>query len=209
MKNTILTMAGIVLIVLSVVGCRKQSIKQLTDDESRVYITNRDASANFTTYRTVSVADQVLLIDGNSATPQNNAVDQAFISAFRTSLQQRGYTLVDKTANPDLGVQINRIIRTSTGVVAFPDYWGFWDPLFWGVPGAGWGFPGFWGVGTYQVREGMLSTDIVDLKNISNNNNQIRLLWNGIVRGNGIFNANTAGSQVQQLFEQSPYLRAN
>jgi hypothetical protein len=58
------------------------------------------------------------------------------------------------------------------------------------------------------VQEGMLAFDLIDLKNATANNN-LRIIWNGLVRGPGINNAETAASQVAQLLEQSPYLRAN
>lgn len=191
------------------IGCRKQPLNNLSAEESRVYITNWDATVNFAVFNTFSIADNVLVIDGNSTSFGNLPADAAFIEAFQNQMELRGFTRVSRDNNPDLGIQINRIIRTSTGIIAFPDYWGFWDPFFWGIPGAGWGFPPFWGIGTYQVREGLLSADLVDLKNVGENNNQIRVIWNGIIRGSGIFNANTANSQVEQLFEQSPYIRAN
>ncbi|HZI69330.1 MAG TPA: DUF4136 domain-containing protein, partial [Hanamia sp.] len=58
----------------------------------------------------------------------------------------------------------------------------------------------------YQVKEGALSIDILDLKNASENNN-INMIWTGLIRGSGILNANVADSQVKALFDQSPYLK--
>ncbi len=48
--------------------------------------------------------------------------------------------------------------------------------------------------------------DVFDLKN-SQQNNQIRSLWSGMIRGSGIFNEATAETQVAALFNQSSYLR--
>jgi hypothetical protein len=53
-----------------------------------------------------------------------------------------------------------------------------------------------------------LSIDIIDLKDAATNQ-QLKGIWSGLIRGSGIFNANTAGSQVKALFDQSAYLQSN
>lgn len=210
MKKRLL--AGLSLMVVVMIGCRKDPVNNLTEEESRVYITNKDASANFTNYQTFSIADSVAVIDGSNVSSQFNSTDQAFVSAVKNNMQQLGYTLVNKSANPDIGISISRIIRTSTGIINYNDYWNYYgnyfDPFYWGYPGYGWGAPR-WGFATYQIREGLLSIDMVDLKNASSNNNQIKVIWNGMIRGSGIFNAATASSQVNALFSQSPYISRN
>jgi len=54
-----------------------------------------------------------------------------------------------------------------------------------------------------------MSIDMFDLKNAAAHGDKLNLLWNGLVRGEGIFNANVADSAVQALFNQSTYLNAN
>lgn len=200
--------AALVLVALG--ACRKNPLNNLSSDESRIYITNREATANFASYRTFSVADTVLVVDGSNVQSQANATDRAFIDALKKYMQERGYQLVPKSSNPELGLQISRIVRTSTGIVDWGGWWNNgWGTGFWG-PGWGWGpGPGWWGGGVslYQVREGMLSMDMVDIKNAPANGNQLRIIWNGLIRGEGIFNASTADSQTKQLFDQSPYIR--
>lgn len=196
----------VTLFLMGGIGCTKDPIDNLTNEESRIYITNKDAAINFATFANFNIADSVTVIDGNQVGVQLNNTDQAFISAFSTEMKNRGFAEVPKTGQPELGVRISRIIRTSTGVVTFNDFYGGWnDPFYWGFPGYGWGIP-TWGYATYQVQEGMLSIDMVDLKNAAANN-QLKVVWNGLIRGSGIFNANTAASQVAALFNQSPYLR--
>ena len=204
MKLTFLT--GLSALVMLAVGCRKEPVNNLTTEESRIYITNRDSSIDFSQYNTFSIADSVLVIDGNNVKSQFNATDQAFVSALKNKLQQLGYTMVNKSENPDLGIAVSRIINTSTGIINYNDYWDYYgdyyDPFYWGYSGYGYGMPG-WGFSTYQVKEGMLSFDILDLKNAASNNNQIKAIWNGMIRGSGIFDASTAASQVDILFGQS------
>ena len=206
MKSTITMMAlGVGLLLAS---CRKSAIDQLNADESRIYVTNYDSTANFANYNTYSIADSVVVINGNSAGKQLNATDRAFIEAFKNAMQAKGFTLVNKSNSPDLGLQVSRIIQTSTGYISYPDYYGYWDPYYWGYPGYGYGNPYWNGVASYQIKEGMLSVDAVDLKN-TGTGNKLKVVWNGLIRGSGIFDATTANSQVQQLFSQSPYLDNN
>ncbi|OLY91182.1 protein of unknown function [Cnuella takakiae] len=196
--------------VFLVQGCKKDPIKNLDTEERRIYITNQDETANFASYNTFSIAENVVVVDGNNSQQQLTPADQAYLDAFRAAMESRGYTQVSKTASPDLGVQVSRIIRTSTGIMSVPDYFGYWDPFYWGSGFGsgfgGWGAPPFWSTTTYQVREGMLAFDIIDLKNATTNNN-LKVIWNGMIRGAGLGNASSAPSQVSQLFEQSAYLR--
>ena len=121
-----------------------------------------------------------------------------------------GFTLVGKNQNPDLGVNVNHIINTSTGVITYSDYWddygGYWDPYYWGYPDYGYYVPYAYSV--YQINEGAVSIDLLDLKNASTNN-KIDVTWTGLIRGPQIFDATIADSQVKALFDQSPYLKTN
>ena len=199
---------SLALFTILVAGCRKDPVNNLSEEESRIYITNHDSSVNFSNYQTFSISDSVPVIDGSEVSVQNSQADQAFIAAVKSEMQQRGYTLVNRNEHPDLGLTVSRIINTSTGVITYDNYYdyysGYYDPYYWGYGGYGYGAPSF-GYATYQVREGLLTVDMADLKNASTNNS-IKLLWNGMIRGSGIFNASTAASQVNQLFDQSPYL---
>lgn len=210
--NIRLTLAALALTCIAATGCRKDPVDALSAEERRIYITNRDSTVNFSNYKTFSMADDVVVVDGNNGNHQLTAADQAFMQAFTEAMQSRGYTLVNKSETPDLGVQVSRIIRTSTGVMSVPDYYGYWDPFYWGSGFGsgfgGWGAPTFWYTTTYQVREGMLAVDLVDLKNAGTNNN-LQVVWNGLIRGAGLNSTNAAQGQVSQLFEQSPYIRAN
>lgn len=201
-------MWSLALLMVFAAGCRKDAMKNLNEEESRIYITNHDSTVDFSGYQTFSISDSVVTINGSDVSVQRDPADQSFIAAVASSLQQRGFTQVQKGEHPDLGVTVSRIINTSTGVISYDNYWdyysGYYDPFYWGYGGYGWGAPS-WGMATYQVHEGLLSVDIADLKNASSNN-QIKVVWNGMIRGSGIFDANTAASQVSQLFAQSAYL---
>lgn len=207
MRWTLLT-AGIVAALSS---CTKDPLKNMTEEESRIYITNHDSAINFTNYKTYSIADSVLVIDNGSVVGrQANDWDAQMIAAIKSAMTARGFVQVDRTQNPDLGINLGRVFNTSTNLVNLSDYWGsyggYYDPYYWGYGGYDYYYPPVYGY--YQSTEAAFSIDLIDLKNASSAQT-IKVVWNGLIRGEGIFNNNNVQSQVQALFDQSPYLKAN
>lgn len=210
MKITFVFMLGLAGSSFLYTGCTKQPLDNLNADESRIYITDHDSAVSFSTYKTYSISDSVAVIENGNSSMQLDNSDSAYISAVKKYMNNAGFTLVGKGDNPDIGVNVNRIINTSTGVISNADYWdyygGYWDPYYWGYPDYGYYVPYSYSV--YQVREGAVSIDLLDLKNAATNN-KIDVIWTGIIRGPGIFNSTVADNQVKALFEQSPYLKTN
>lgn len=195
-------------IVLLAFGCKKQPLDNMTPEESRIYITDYDSTVNFSAYHTFSISDSVAKIDNGEMQRQLSDADAAYINAVKEQMESRGFVLVDKDANPDLGLTVNRIISTSTGVINYGSYWDrysyYWDPYYWGYPGYGYYPP--YNYAVYQIREGAVSVDMVDLKN-ADTNKKLNVIWTGLIRGTGIYTADVAASQVKALFDQSPYLK--
>lgn len=191
-------------------GCQKDPLNNLTTDESRIYITDHDSSVNFSNYKTYSISDSVAVIENGRATRQLDSSGTAYIQAVKKYMAAAGFTLVGRNQNPDLGVDVNYIINISTGVITYSDYWddygGYWDPYYWGYPGYGYYVPYAYSV--YQISEGAVSVDLLDLKNASTNN-KIDITWTGLIRGPQLFDAAIADTGVKALFDQSPYLKTN
>ena len=210
MKNKQLVIAAFAFCIAAFFSCTKEPLNNLNDEESRIYVTNRDSTANFGTYKTYSISDSIVVLNNGTAYKDLTAVDQAYIDAVNKYMQQQGYQLVSKNSNPDLGIDVNRIYNTATGYFGYNDYWdyygGYWDPYYWGYGGYGYYIPSSYGV--YQVTEGAVSIDMLDLKN-ADSKNKIDIVWNGLIRGEGIFNASTVDASVKALFDQSTYLKSN
>jgi hypothetical protein len=208
MKRILTLLIGLAGSAVFLNSCTKDPVANLTDEESRIYITDHDSTTNFTNFKTYSISDSVAVIQDGKTEMELSDVDAAYISAVKKYMNQGGYTLVSKDENPDLGVDVSHIIQTSTGVISYGDYWGnyggYWDPYYWGYPGYGYYIPYAYSV--YQIRQGALAVDILDLKNAEANKN-INIIWTGLIRGSGILNASVADSQVKALFDQSPYLK--
>lgn len=193
-------------------NCTKDPIKNLTADESRIYITNYDTAVSFNNYKTFKLADSIAVIENNQLRArERTSIDAQFIEAVSSALKQRGYVRVASSQPADLAVTVSAITNTSTQVVSYPDYYGgyygsFWDPFYWDYPGYSYYVPTYYGI--YETGETALSIDMVDLKNANDNNNQLRVIWSGLIRGAGVFSGSNTNDQVNSLFSQSTYLRA-
>jgi hypothetical protein len=204
-----LLMSAALGVVLSLSSCGKDPLKDMTEEESRIYVTNRADSVDFTSYKTFSIADSVA-VASNSNTGERALTDydKKLIADVTQSLQARGYTLVNRAAKPDLAVNLTRIDNTYSSVIYDPGYWsgigGYFDPFYWGYPGYGYYWPTYYQV--YQ-KERAVSIDMVDLKNPKNN--QLVAVWNAMLRGSGVWNISNVDSMVSAIFAQSTYLKAN
>lgn len=211
MKKYMLPVAGCLILALALVGCSKDPLRDMTDEESRIYITNHDSTISFSTFKTFSISDSISVISNNRLEGRESTnLDLLYVGAVRKAMTDRGFHEVSRNANPDLGINVSRIYNSSTGVVSYPDYWGgyydYYDPFYWGYPGYGYSFPQSYGV--YEITEGALSVDILDIKD-ADDSKTINGVWNGLIRGSGVFVSGSAASNVEALFAQSPYISSN
>ena len=198
-----------VLAILS--GCSKEPLNNLTDDESRIYITNHDSTVNFKSYQTFTIADSVAIVENNQATGKDQTdFDAQFIASVKNAMTAMGYTYVAKSSNPDLALAVTIISNNYSGIIDYSDYGGYyggyWDPYYWGYPGYSYYYPSYYGV--YSVNETALAVDMFDLKDAATNN-QLKNVWTALIRGEGIFNTGKVDNQVQTIFGQSQYLKIN
>jgi hypothetical protein len=208
---TRLAVTGLLAALLAA-GCRKDPLKHMTDEESRIYISNYDTAAVFSDYRTFSIDDSVNVIENNElAGRELDSFAVNVISSIRQLMQARGYTEVDKDAGPDLAVNASKVINTQTGIFSYPDYWGsygfFYDPYYWGYPGYDYYAP--FVVGVYTIREGGLEIDLLDLKHATAEGDKITIVWSGLARGEGVFDPGNAATEIRALFDQSAYLQTS
>ncbi|MCO5240172.1 MAG: DUF4136 domain-containing protein [Chitinophagaceae bacterium] len=204
-----LAISGGLLCITLLGSCSKDPLRNMTNEESRIYISNYDSTVHFSDYATFNIPDSVAVINNGKLEKRTlTETDAAFIEAVKNNMDLRGYRLVANNEHPDLGVNISRVFNSQTGIISYPSYWGyyghFWDPYYWGYGGYDYYFP-YVSYSVYQIREGALSIDMVDLKN-AGSDKKIEGVWNGLIRGEAIFDASTAASQVKTLFDQSPYI---
>ncbi|MBC9912108.1 DUF4136 domain-containing protein [Chitinophaga varians] len=209
MKRTMYLLSAVAALVamISISSCRKDPLKDMTDEESRIYITNHDSTVDFTSYATFSIVDSVAVLSRNSDSARKalTTYDKQLIASVTAAMKQRGYTLVDKSAKPDLGINLTRIDNSYTSIGWNPGWWGgpgYWDAGWWGYPGGGWYWPSYYTV--YQVNERQTAIDLFDLKNAKND--KFNVIWNSLWRGSGVWSTNNVDPMVQASFAQSAYL---
>lgn len=191
-------------------NCTKDPLKDMTQEESRIYVTNYDTTVSFANYKTFRIADSIAVIENDQLRGrERTSMDAQFIDAISNAMQQKGFTRVANGATADLGITVSAITNTSTQVVSYQDYGNYygsyWDPFYWDYPGYSYFAPTYYGV--YETGETALTVDMVDLKNVSTNN-QLRVIWSGLIRGSGIFSGQNINEQVNALFAQSNYLQS-
>ncbi len=194
-------------------SCRKDPLNNITAEESRIYITQQDSTTSFTNFKTYSVVDSVAVITNNTLERKMiTNYDAQVITAIKAAMSQRGFILVDNKSVPDLGINVSRITNSYTGIMSYSDYWGYYgsyyDPYYWGYGGYGY-YPPVYSYGVYQIKEGGLSVEMLDLKNAASNNNKIKTVWTALARGTGVFNSDNAATEVNAFFAQSPYLKTS
>jgi hypothetical protein len=211
MKKSLQGLVSVVLLgIILLDSCKKDPLSMLSNNDTRIYITNYDTTANFSSYQTFSVNDSVAVIQNNQLYGRElTAYDTAVKNAVIQQLVQRGYRQVSKSGAPDLAVDISRVYNTSTGLFSYPDYWydygDYWDPYYWGYPGYGYYAP--YDVGTYTIVNGGLEIDVLDLRNAAVNGNKIKSVWTGLIRGEEVFTPSAVAAETAGLFDQSRYFK--
>lgn len=195
-------------------SCRPDPLTDLTPEESQVFITNRDRSVNFASYKTFSLPDSVIEISNDRAQVSMTGLEPPFLNRLAQELTSRGYQRVSRRDSTDLGVAVMRINNSYVGINSMPfspyfmDYWGVGGLGGWG----GWGgynpyFPNYYSF--YEVSESYWMIQLIDLKNPNTADQELNVIWQAQIRGNGIFDATSIDSMLAKVFEQSTYLRAN
>jgi hypothetical protein len=196
------------LVVFS--GCRPEP-ETIDLADQLVVATNYDPAANFAAYNTYAIpTDTIGFISNSSSDTIIVASESDFprpvLQALNQNLSARGYTKVDRNANPDLG--INVIVVNDFDVfqnVVYPDYY---------YPGNY--YSGYYGYGswyyypyvqTYAYNTGVLIVEIVDLKN-KTPDNKVKVVWNSYMGDvySTVNLVNQSVDAVHQSFTQSPYL---
>jgi uncharacterized protein DUF4136 len=198
------------LFALILVRCnRAPDTSKLSSDF--VVVTNFDNTADFGSYQTFVLPPYVALITSNANdTILDPQYGDQIIAAVKTNLESRGYTEVpnDKTAH--LGVAITALKEVTIVSGWYPGSW-------WGYPGWGgcyWYYCGWYPYyppyyPTYVYKTGSVIVELVDLKNASQADNKLHVIWtnwNGGALGSTSTDLANALKSIDQGFVQSPYI---
>jgi hypothetical protein len=205
-KYFILYLLGLIFLV----GCQTEPEQVKLLDEL-VVATNYDTNADFSSYSTFAIPTDTIGFFSNTSndtiiTQQDEDYPRPVIEKIKANMNARGYTQVDRTQNPDLGVNI--VVVNDFDIfqqVVYPDYYGGG-----GYYSGYYGYNSWYGypyVNTYAYNTGVLIIEIVDLKNRTSNNN-VKVIWDAYLGDvYSTINLRTQTEKaIDQAFVQSPYL---
>src|SRR5574339_843725 len=195
----------VVALLAVIVSCRKvPDTSELSNEQ--VVATDRDLSANFSSYSTYFISDTVSVVANDPRdTILTGALATQLVNAVKTNMNNRGYTPVARTANPDLGLRltvIKDITRTAVCGGWWDGWWGYYPPWYWGCYYCG-GYYYPWCT-SYTYTIGTSALYIFDKKNQDANHN-LRALWGATMFGvfsttNNHTNANLTENDINQAF---------
>lgn len=174
--------------------------------------TSRSADANFQNFKTFFISDTIALATTNpNDSIWTDAKAKQLVATVKQNMTSRGYTLVNRNAKPDLGMELFAVKDLNVGVI-YPGwwwgYWGYWGGCYWGYCGYPPYYP--WTGMIYTVPTGTLILDMIDLKNATSHEN-LTVVWGSVMSG-GIGTSSDLQlgvNAINQAFTQSAYLRSN
>jgi hypothetical protein len=219
MKHLKLSIAFLALtLAVMISGCYPDKIDYV--DEYDVAGTMYDHTVDFSSYNTFHVLDTVMHItdDGEDDPNLSRQYDEDILELVRQNMIDLGYT---ELANPD---SLNRpdlemlVQATTTDFYTYftywYDYWSWYPGWDWWYPGYPWypSYPWYPGGGYYSsYTTGTLIVEMLDTEVDPNSGEHPGVVWMGLVNGLLTNNISSAKSrltkQINQLFEQSPYLQ--
>ena len=186
------------------------------DDDLDIAVSLYDANANFNN-KTFAMPDTVMEIgEGNLAL--TGRLDELVINQVRSNMVAMGYTEVVDFDNetPDIVVLLSKTSSTTLSVFTYYpiwwDYWGYYPvwPIY-GPIGPGYAPYYPWGARSVQsYSTGTMLVEMLDADNLSMPE-RIPAIWAGAI--NGLYDRydpsleSRITQNIDQLFDQSPYLR--
>lgn len=185
---------------LGLMSCSKDPISDLSNEESLVYITNHDKSANFSQFKTFSIVDSVLIVENDRTGTSLDDIDRAILQRIVTNMQNLGYKYVGPKEKPDVGINVTWITNTYLNVVS-QYYGGYWGG------GYGYGYPNYYNY--YETSESSWLISMLDFKNpqTTPTGKTYNVIWDAQIRGAAIGDQNLIEKMADSIFGQSGYLK--
>ena len=206
------------VIFLTIYGCYPS--EDLTVSELDLVVTVPDESVDFRNFQTFAIPDTIVRITANGGDENSpGPFDQLMLDLVIQNLEDLGYVRELDPANnpPDLYVFVELVVIDNIIISpGYPiwDYWGWWGGWWPGYPiGPGWGgwYPYVPIVTSYTT--GTIIIDMLDPNNLRLAEEEIPIIWSAFL--NGLVTSNAAGTEarittnINQAFDQSPYLGTN
>ena len=203
----------VMFMLVAFAGCYKSpDLSKLSSDF--IVVTNFDNKAVFSSYKTFVLPAYVGLITSD---PKDSILAPQYgdqiLNSIKTHLEARGYTETPNNHTADLGVAAVALKEVTVVTGWYPgSWWGYpgWGGCYWYYCGYYPGYPPYYP--TYVYKTGSLVIELVDLKNISQSEQKLNVIWtnwNGGALGSTSTDLQNALKSIDQAFVQSPYLETH
>ncbi len=192
--------------------------EDLSIDDLDLVVTQHDEGTNFNNFRTYSLPDTVLkIVDGEGRVDLEGQQDELILGLVRSNMESLGYV---EEANPSTNPSDVVVLITAQEDDVFEDrignqFWFFWS--WWSGWFGGWRFTDEWsGVSPFlpvssKYNAGTIYIYMLDAN--SGENLRVPIVWraviNGVIVGNTVDISRRIQENIDQAFDQSPYLSTN
>jgi len=172
--------------------------------EDLVIYTKYDTSIKFNQFKTFSIVDSIAYISPTDSGKVLDADAQAVLNQITQNMTSRGYVLVNKNQNPDLGINVAAVKNINVQVYYPGWYWGYpgyFPPWYWG--GGGYYYP-YYPTYITSYSTGTLLIEMVDLKNVTPDG-KMYIRWNAYIRAllTNSHTLNQIKESIDQAFRQT------
>lgn len=172
--------------------------------EDLAVYTKYDTSIKFSQFKTYAISDSIGYISQKEGVKDSGWLPPAdalpIVNQIKQNMTSRGYTLVNKSQNPDIGINVV-VVKNINVQVYYPGwYWGYpgyYPPWYWG--GGSYYYP-YYPVYITSYATGTLLIDMVDRKNITPDG-KMYIRWNAYIRG--LVTGDHTMSQIQACIDQA------
>ncbi|MCX6268305.1 MAG: DUF4136 domain-containing protein [Bacteroidetes bacterium] len=188
---------------LAFTSCSKYPPASSRVAEDLAIYTQVDVNTDFNNYKTFSMPNTIVYIDGKDTSTLNNSNATVLLNRIALDMKNRGFEQIANTGKPDFGFNVTAIKTTTTTVYSPGWYYGYPGYYPWGYPSYGYPYyPTY--ISSYSA--GTVIIDLVDLKNVVNNTIMVR--WNAFIRGlvTNMHTQTEITNSVDQAFKQTPSL---
>ncbi len=203
-------------LTLLLTGCYPS--EDLTVSELDIVVTIPDQSEDYGRFQTFAVPDSVVRVGQDESDEGPGPFDDLMLDLVRSNLTALGYVEEEnpETFPPDLVVLVELLVVDN--IVVGPAYpiwpgWGWWGGWY-----PGWGFGPGWGgyypwVPVGQYTTGTVILDMIDPAQADDMDETVPIIWsafiNGLVTGSDAEVETRIVTNINQAFDQSPYLGSN
>ena len=193
-------------------------IEDVSIEDLDITVSAVEPGTNFSQFKTYAIPDSVYIIEYDSDGNQKDSfalesLDDVIIDQVKEEMSKMGYSKVDTSQNPDVGIFVSRISKDHSGIGFTPGYCSGWGGGWWGYPGYGWCYPSYGYEYEYEYKTGSVIVDMIDMGSINKEENTFTAVWhmlsNGYLSGDNPPSEQRVRNNISRGFEQSQYLKTN